>query len=85
MAAGTVGGEERHTYTLYGDTVNLAQRLEGLNKQFETDCLISGPTFEAARSNCVDAVPMGSVQVRGRESAVEVYALGGQTRRSSAS
>jgi adenylate cyclase len=85
VAAGTVGGEERHTYTLYGDTVNLAQRLEGLNKQFETDCLISGPTFEAARANCIDAVAMGSVQVRGREGAVEVFALGGQARRSNVS
>lgn len=85
VAAGTVGGKARHTYTLYGDTVNLAQRLEGLNKHFETDCLICGSTFEAACSTCVDAVAMGSVQVRGRESAVEVFALGGQSRRSSAS
>jgi class 3 adenylate cyclase len=60
--------------------VNLAQRLEGLNKQFETNCLISGPTFEGARSTCVDAVAMGSVQVRGRESSVEVFALGREIR-----
>jgi class 3 adenylate cyclase len=75
VAAGTVGGEERHTYTLYGDTVNLAQRLEELNKEFSTDCLISGSTFNAARESCVDAVAMGSVQVRGRQTAVEVFAL----------
>jgi len=78
VAAGTVGGEERHTYTLYGDTVNLAQRLEGLNKEFETACLISGPTFQAARSSCGDAVAKGPVQVRGRESTVEVFALAEQ-------
>ena len=36
VAAGTVGGAERQTYTLYGDTVNLAQRLERLNKEFGT-------------------------------------------------
>ena len=76
VAAGTVGGAERQTYTLYGDTVNLAQRLEELNKELETDCLICGTTFKAARSSCADAAPMGSVQVRGRESTVEVFALG---------
>lgn len=76
VATGTVGGEERHTYTLYGDTVNLAQRLEVLNKEFETDCLVSGATFDAARSHCADAVAIGAVQVRGRGNAVEVFALG---------
>jgi class 3 adenylate cyclase len=76
VAAGTVGGEARQTYTLYGDTVNLAQRLEALNKQFGTSCLVSGPTVFSAQGNCVDAVAMGSVQVRGRESAVEVFSLG---------
>lgn len=80
MAAGTLGGESQ-TYTLYGDTVNLAQRLEGSNKHFGTDCLVSGPTFEAARSACVDAVAMGPIQVRGRVNATDVYALDGPARR----
>jgi len=79
VAAGTVGGEERQTYTLYGDTVNLAQRLEGMNKQFGTDCLISRATFDDARTTCTDAVEMGAIQVRGRESAIEVFALGRQS------
>ncbi|KAB2703275.1 adenylate/guanylate cyclase domain-containing protein [Brucella lupini] len=78
VAAGTVGGQARHTYTLYGDTVNVAQRLEELNKEFNTDCLISSSTFECARSVCVDAIKVGAVQVRGRENAVEVYSLGEQ-------
>jgi len=75
VAAGAVGGAERQTYTIYGDTVNLAQRLEELNKELKTDCLISRETFEAARSACADAVSMGSVQLRGRGGAVEVFAL----------
>ena len=76
VAAGTVGGAERHTYTLYGDTVNLAQRLEQLNKEFGTSCLITRSTFEAARIPCEGAVAVGSVQVRGRDAAIEVFAIG---------
>ncbi|WP_234893771.1 adenylate/guanylate cyclase domain-containing protein [Sinorhizobium meliloti] len=75
VAAGTVGGAKHQAYTLYGDTVNLAQRLEHLNKEFGTDCLICRKTFDAARSDCFDAVAVGSMQVRGREAAVEVFAL----------
>jgi len=84
IAAGTVGGTGRQAYTLYGDTVNLAQRLEGMNKELGTSCLICGATFQAAQSSCAEAVPMGALQVRGREGAVEVYALG-RTAPSSAS
>ena len=76
VAAGTVGGATRQTYTVYGDTVNVAQRLERLNKKLGTDCLVCGATFGSARSACVDAVAVGSVQVRGRESAIEVFAFG---------
>jgi adenylate cyclase len=75
VAAGTVGGADRQTYTLYGDTVNLAQRLERLNKEFATRCLICGPTFSAAGPDCADAVAMGSVQVRGRDGALEVFGV----------
>lgn len=77
VAAGTVGGATSQTYTVYGDTVNLAQRLERLNKELETDCLICGTTFEAARSACADAVAMGATQVRGRDGAIDVFALSG--------
>lgn len=80
-AAGTVGGAARQTYTLYGDTVNLAQRLEQMNKELETTCLICGTTFEAARSSCADAVPIGALQVRGRDRAVEVFSLSGNLSR----
>jgi len=56
----------------------VAQRLERLNKELETDCLICGTTYEAARSTCADASVVGSVQVRGCEAAVEVFSLGGR-------
>ena len=75
VAAGTVGGAGRETYTLYGDTVNLAQRLEEMNKELDTECLISGTTFVAAGPDCGDTIAIGAVHVRGRERAVEVFAL----------
>jgi adenylate cyclase len=55
--------------------VNLAQRLQELNKEFETACLICGTTINAARSGCADAVAIGPLQVRGRAGSVEIYAL----------
>jgi class 3 adenylate cyclase len=77
VAAGTVGGPTSQTYTVYGDTVNVAQRLERLNKELDTDCLICGDTFDAARSSCTDALAVGATQVRGREGAVNVFAISG--------
>lgn len=78
VAAGTVGGSTSQTYTVYGDTVNLAQRLERLNKELGTESLMCGATFDTARPACADAVAVGPVQVRGREGSVEVFALGGR-------
>jgi hypothetical protein len=57
--------------------VNLAQRLEELNKEFGTNCLISGATFAAAGPSGGSALAMGPRQVRGREEAVEVFAVTG--------
>jgi adenylate cyclase len=82
VATGIVGGAERQTYTLYGDTVNLAQRLEQLNKEFKTRCLICGTTFESARSSVPDADAIGALQVRGRDRAVAVFSLSDSSRHS---
>jgi class 3 adenylate cyclase len=76
VAAGAVGGVGRQTYTLYGDTVNLAQRLEQINKDLATSCLSCRTTIESARSSCADAVAIGSVQVRGRDRPVDAFSLG---------
>ena len=67
-----LAGRGRRAYTLYGDTVNLAQRLEQMNKQTGTRCLLSADTWKAA-GNPADLTEIGVVRVKGRESEVAVY------------
>ncbi|WP_234716938.1 adenylate/guanylate cyclase domain-containing protein [Ensifer adhaerens] len=74
VAAGTVGSDDRLSYTLYGDTVNLAQRLESLNKEYGTSCLLSGETAIAAGSDC-GLKYLGSTNVRNRQRQVDLYVL----------
>jgi adenylate cyclase len=69
---GSVGARERLQYTAMGDTVNVASRLEGMNKDYGTTILASG----AVVAQCSDAIafrPLGSAQAKGRASALEIY------------
>ncbi len=75
VAAGTVGGGERQTYTLYGDAVNLAQRLEALNKELSTKCLICETTARQANGARDRLTSLGVVSIRNRELPTEVFTL----------
>ncbi|YCI07196.1 adenylate/guanylate cyclase domain-containing protein (plasmid) [Ensifer sp. D2-11] len=75
IAAGTVGSDERLSFTLYGDTVNLAQRLEALNKELGTSCLICGATYHAVRDRVRGLRPLGPHSVRNRDQPVAIYVL----------
>ena len=72
VAAGTVGGRGRRSYTLYGDTVNLAQRLEALNKEMDTGLLVDQATAQAAGmpGGLVEA---GQAAVRGRMTSTRLF------------
>lgn len=74
LLAGAVGSHDRLLFTVYGDEVNIAARLEQLNKSFGTYVLASEQTIAAAAGEFL-ARPMGSVQVRGRSQPICVYAL----------
>jgi class 3 adenylate cyclase len=74
VIGGSVGAGRRLTFTLLGDTVNLAARLEQLNKDYGTRILVSNSTREACGDQFVFA-DLGSVAVRGRSDAAIVFSV----------
>ncbi|WP_244630063.1 adenylate/guanylate cyclase domain-containing protein [Microvirga tunisiensis] len=75
VAVGTVGSEERLSFTHYGDTVNLSQRLEALNRETGTDCLMCGATYTAVQHEIEGIRSLGFHSLRNKQRGVEVYAL----------
>jgi class 3 adenylate cyclase len=76
VVAGSLGSEVRMKYSILGDTVNVAARLEQLNKLLGTDLLVSRTVYDALPPELqASATSRGTHAVKGREQEVEVFSL----------
>lgn len=76
VTVGNLGSKQRFDYTVLGDAANLAARLEGANKVFDTYLMISQATLDATE-DAMSARHLGDLRVVGRKQAVPVYELDG--------
>ena len=74
VTVGNMGSQERINYSAVGDNVNIASRLEGLNRDYGTSVVISASTYQQVREQFL-CRPLDELRVKGRSESIRIYEL----------
>jgi len=77
MLVGYMGSQSRMDYTLIGDNVNLGARLEGTNKQYKTNIIISNSTYQQVKDEFV-VRELDLIRVKGKKEGIRIFELLGE-------